>query len=92
MVLNRPMAWGRSPGVNVRLDAVEVLIAQVVYQMLHLPLVGQDEEGHGISYIVLYQHPAGQITILLQVKFTRAFDHGHQKHLARIQAELMVIQ
>lgn len=63
-------------------------MAQVLYQLLHLPKVWQDEEGYGIPYIVLYQHPAGQTVILAQVKFTQAVDHGHKTHQACIQLEL----
>lgn len=71
------------------LNAKDVLIAQVLDQLRHLPKVWQDEEGHGIPYIVLYQHPAGQTLILVQVKFTQAVDHGHKKHSACVQAELI---
>lgn len=65
-------------------------MAQVLYQLLHLPEVWQNEEGHGIPYIVLYQHPAGQTLILVQVKFTHMVDHVHKNHLACIQVEFNV--
>jgi hypothetical protein len=70
------------------MKAIEVLMAQALYQLLHLPKVWQNEDGHGIPYKVLYQHPAGQTLILVQVKFTQAVDHGHNIYLAWIQVEL----
>lgn len=45
--------------------------------MLHLAIIGQEEDGSGVAQVIHHQHPAGQCAAIVHVKHAQAVHHGH---------------
>lgn len=66
-----------SPYVDVFEDPGQVLLADLGLQVLHLPLIGQDQERGHLAPVVLQQHPGGERLVVQQVKPAQTVGHGH---------------
>lgn len=52
-------------------------LGESLLQMLHLPIIRQDEDGSGVAQVIHQQDPAGQGTAVMHVKHAQAVHHGH---------------
>lgn len=52
-------------------------LGESLLQVLHLPIIRQDEDGSGVAQVIHQQDPAGQGTAMMHVKHAQAVHHGH---------------